>query len=115
MNLNFHYFFTYWALCTHFMYLIQIFPYNTIALAIFICIGSEIHNHTINKETNLKFHIFAHYVPLIIILIIVPFKLDLIPIILLLILYLLYFRFDFKKLYEYYKYPQTYLHFIPNI
>lgn len=110
MNLNFHYFFTYWALCAHFMYLIQIFPYNTIALAIFVCIGSEIHNHTINKEKSITHHILAHYVPLIIMLFLVPFEINILPIVLLVILYLSYHRFDFKIMYEYYKYPGSYFH-----
>jgi hypothetical protein len=100
-------FFTCWALLAHVLSLSGIF-YNTVGLAIFVCIGAEVINITINEEFNLTYHIVAHYIPLMILLAVLPFKFDVRPIIILIVLYAIYLRFDFPAILKYYNRPSTY-------
>jgi hypothetical protein len=100
-------FFTCWALLAHVLSLTGMF-YNTIGLAIFVCIGAEIINYTINEEFSLQYHILTHYVPLIILLAVIPFKFDVRPIIILVVLYAIYMKFDFPAMLKYYHRPRTY-------
>jgi hypothetical protein len=100
-------YFTCWALIAHVFSLTGLF-YNTIGLAIFVCIGAEVINLTINEEFNLTYHILAHYIPLLILLLVLPFKLDVRPIIILVILYAIYLRFNFASMLEYYRRASTY-------
>ena len=100
-------FFTCWALVAHLLCLMGVF-YNTTSLAIFVCIGAEIINLTINEEFNLTYHLLAHYLPLAVLLLTVPFRLDPRPIIILIVLYAVYLQFDFASMLRNYRRAGTY-------
>ncbi len=99
-------FFTCWAILAHLLSVCSVF-YNTTALAIFVCVMSEIVNITINKEFNLIYHLTAHYLPLIIVLITMPFQLDVLPILILVLLYFVYYRYDIASILKNYERPST--------
>jgi hypothetical protein len=100
-------FFTCWAIIAHILCYFGLF-YNTTALAIFVTIFAEIINFTINEQFSLTINFLSHYIPLILVLILIPFKLDARPIFILLILYLLYQRFNLPFMVQVYKRPDDY-------
>jgi hypothetical protein len=101
-------FFTFWAITAHILSVMGVF-YNTVGLAIFVCIGGEIINYTINEQFSLPYNILSHYLPLFIVLGTLPFKIDIRPIIILITLYTIYVRFDFASVLKYYRRPQIYV------